>query len=250
LSPEKAIEYQEMLGSDIMMSFDVCLPYPSEQRVVKDSMELTLRWMKRCFESRRDESVLLFGITQGGLISELRKESTEKTLNVPFEGIALGGLSVGEDKSQTFEMISVSKELIPENKPCYVMGMGLPEDLIEGISMGVDMFDCVIPTRNARNGMIFTSFGKLILKNSRYREDERPLDPECDCYVCRNYSRAYLKHLYSLKEILSMRLNSYHNLYYFINLMKEARRSIIEGRFFEFRQEFYKKREVSDEYNQ
>lgn len=249
LSPELAVKYQEDLCSDIIMAFDECLPYPTEKEKVEGSMRLTLEWMKRCIKAKKRRKSKLFGITQGGMFAQLRSESTKRTVEMGFDGIALGGLSVGEEKDRTLEMIGISTSIIPEDYPVYLMGMGMPEDLIEGISRGVDMFDCVIPTRNARNGMIFTSFGKLILKNSRYIDDERPLDPKCDCYVCKTFSRAYLRHLFQCKEILSMRLNSYHNLYYFINLMKRARQSIMRGRFHEFKSDFYRDREVSDEHN-
>jgi len=249
-TPEEAVKFQEALGSDIIMAFDECLPYPSERDTVKNSMELTLKWMKRCRESKTRDESKIFGITQGGMFDDLRSESTKRTLELGFDGIALGGLSVGEEKEKTMDMVDLSTDIVPSGTPVYLMGMGMPEDLIEGVKRGIDMFDCVLPTRNARNGMIFTSFGKLILKHAKYRDDERPLDPECDCYVCSNFSRAYLKHLFQCKEILAMRLNSYHNLYYFINLMKNVRRSIIGGNFGKFRDDFYNKREVTDEFDQ
>jgi len=243
LGPEDVIKLQERLGSDIIMCFDECLPHPCERKKVEESLELTIRWLKRCKEVKTREQSKLFGITQGSMYEDLRKLSTHKTLEIGFDGIAIGGLSVGEEKKLMLDMIELSTKEIPRNYPVYLMGVGMPEDLIEGVSRGVDMFDCVLPTRNARNGMIFTSFGKLIISHKQYREDERPLDPLCDCYVCKNFSRAYLRHLYMCKEILAMRLNSYHNLYYFINLMKNMRRSIMHGQFNQFKKKFYELRE-------
>jgi queuine tRNA-ribosyltransferase len=246
LTPENVIKLEEDLGADIIMGFDQCISYPSERKDVEDAMELTLRWMKRCKEARTQNPQKLFGITQGGMFQDLRKKSTLETLDIGFEGIALGGLSVGEDKKQTFDMVDLSTSIIPNNIPRYLMGVGKPEDLIQGVALGIDMFDCVIPTRNARNGLLFTSSGQVHIKNLKYKLDDAPLDKNCACHVCKNFSKGYLRHLYICGEILSMRLNTYHNLYYFINLMKNVRQSIMRGQFDQFRKDFHKAMEVND----
>ncbi|NVN98690.1 MAG: tRNA guanosine(34) transglycosylase Tgt [Geobacteraceae bacterium] len=242
ISPEKSIEIQEALGSDIMMCFDECPPQPDNFSYVERSLQMTTRWARRCKDVKTRGDQALFGIIQGGVFPELRKQSMEQLQEIGFDGYALGGVSVGEEKSRMLEVMSFSAPLFPENKPRYVMGIGTPEDLIEGIYNGYDMFDCVMPTRNARNGMLFTSFGKVNIKRGEYLDDESPLDPECDCYVCRNFSRAYLRHLFRCGEILSARLNTHHNLHYYLSLMKCAREAIEIGRFSQFRKEFYAKR--------
>jgi queuine tRNA-ribosyltransferase len=254
LTPEGAVEIQEALGSDIMMILDECTPYPATFEYARDSMERTLRWGRRCREfhhrpeGRADQA--LFGIVQGSMYRELREVSAIETVEIGFDGYALGGLSVGESKGEMHSMIEASIPYLPENRPRYLMGVGLPEDIIEGVRRGIDMFDCVIPTRNARNGMLFTSFGSIQIKHSKYTRDDSPVDPDCGCYTCRNFSRAYLRHLYLAKEILSARLNTIHNLYYYLNLMRGMRKAMAEGRFDGFCKEFYGKRQwMRDEGN-
>ncbi|WP_442899829.1 tRNA guanosine(34) transglycosylase Tgt [Geomonas sp. RF6] len=241
ISPESSIAIQRSLGSDIIMCFDECPPYPADYSYVKRSMELTTRWARRCKDAPRDEHQALFGIVQGGMHPELRRESALSLMEIGFDGYALGGLSVGEEKGTMHSMLQACKDFLPTDSPRYVMGIGAPEDLIEAVYAGYDMFDCVMPTRNARNGALFTSAGRINIKAGAYAEDNTPLDPECDCYVCRNYSRAYLRHLYRSKEILASRLNTWHNLHYYLNLMNGARKAIGEGRFSSFRKEFYAK---------
>ncbi|HXC93655.1 MAG TPA: tRNA guanosine(34) transglycosylase Tgt [Geobacteraceae bacterium] len=243
ISPETSIAVQEALGADIIMCFDECPPSPGDFEYVNRSLEMTTRWARRCKEARTRPDQALFGIVQGGIFPELRRKSMDQLQEIGFDGYALGGVSVGEEKSRMLEVMSFSAPLFPADKPRYVMGIGTPEDLIEGINAGYDMFDCVMPTRNARNGMLFTSFGRVNIKRGEYLDDSSPLDPECSCYVCRTFSRAYLRHLFRCGEILSARLNTYHNLHYYLNLMESARTAISEGRFQGFRKEFYAKRE-------
>ncbi len=242
LTPELAIKVQEDLGSDIMMALDTCIPYPSSREETDKATKLTTRWAKRCLKARRNRQLLLFGIVQGGMFKELRIHHTQELLSLDFDGYALGGLSVGEPKELLFEMIDCCRPLIPKHYPCYVMGVGTPEDIVECVSLGIDMFDCVMPTRNARNGMLFTSHGHIVIKNSRFTSDDSPVDQDCDCYTCRNYSRAYLRHLFMSRELLSYRLNTIHNLHYYLNLMKEIRAAIRQDRFEQFKKEFYSKR--------
>ena len=243
LTPELAVEIQEALGSDIMMCLDTCIPYPAEREQVIQSTDLTTRWAARCLDARKKKDLLLFAIVQGGMDREMRRSHTETLLQMDFDGYALGGLSVGEPKEMLFEMIACSRPLIPPRFPVYVMGVGLPEDLVECVDLGVDMFDCVLPTRNARNGMLFTSFGHIVIKNARFAEDERPVDPECTCYTCRNYSRAYLRHLFMARELLSYRLNTIHNLHYYLGLMAAMKDALARDRFPEFKRDFYSKRQ-------
>jgi tRNA-guanine transglycosylase/UDP-N-acetylmuramate:L-alanyl-gamma-D-glutamyl-meso-diaminopimelate ligase len=245
LTPELVIEIQEALGSDVMMCLDSCIPYPSSEEDVKNATELTTRWAKRSMEARTRPDLLLFSIVQGGMDPAWRQRSALDLLELGFDGYAIGGLSVGEPKELMFEMIDITRPLIPDRYPVYVMGIGSPEDLVEGVARGVDMFDCVMPTRNARNGMLFTSFGHIVIKNSRFVRDSRPIDPACTCYTCMNYSRAYLRHLFIAKELLAHRLNSIHNLHYFLHLMKEMREAIEKDSFEAFKQEFYSKREIT-----
>ncbi|KAF0217737.1 MAG: queuine [Geobacteraceae bacterium] len=247
ISPETAVAIQEALGGDIIMCFDECPPYPAEYDYVRRSMELTSRWARRCKEAKRRNDQALFGIVQGGMFTELRERSAHELCEIGFDGYALGGLSVGEEKRVMYDIMESCAPFLPEDKPRYVMGIGAPEDLIEGINFGFDMFDCVMPTRNARNGMLFTSFGRVNIKGAAYAEDRSPIDPECGCYVCRNYSRAYLRHLYRAGEILASRLNTWHNLHYYLSLMAEARKAIACGRFAQFRREFYAKRHKGGE---
>lgn len=247
LTPELSIEVQQALGSDIIMVFDECIPHPSERSYVVDSTNRSARWAKRCREAMPAGSSdsALFGIVQGGMEQELRRQSAEQLIEIGFEGYALGGLSVGEEAAIMYNMMEYSLPLLPQDKPRYVMGVGTPENLVEGVARGCDMFDCVMPTRNARNGNLFTSFGKISIKQARYREDPLPLDPECKCYVCRNYSRAYLRHLYMSGEILSSVLNTHHNLYYYQQLMAGIRGALEIERFADFRSAFYQKRNQS-----
>ena len=243
LTPELAIEIQEALGSDIMMCLDTCIPYPAEEKQVRMSTDLTTRWAKRCLDARKNRDLLLFAIVQGGMERKLRQAHTSVLLEMDFDGYALGGLSVGEPKEMLFQMIECSRPLIPEEFPVYVMGVGTPEDLVVCVELGVDMFDCVMPTRNARNGMLFTSFGHIVIKNSRFATDESPIDSNCSCYTCRNYSRAYLRHLFMARELLAYRLNTIHNLHYYLSLMAEMRSAIEQDRFTEFKRDFFNRRQ-------
>lgn len=242
ISPEGAIAIQEALGGDIIMCFDECPPYPAEYDYVRRSAELTSRWARRCKEAKRRGDQALFGIIQGGMYRDLREKSASEICELGFDGYALGGLSVGEERGLMYEIMEYCGPLLPFDKPRYVMGIGTPEDLIEGINSGIDMFDCVMPTRNARNGMLFTTTGNINIKNAAYAEDRSPIDEECTCYVCKNYNRAYLRHLYRSGEILASRLNTWHNLSYYLQLMADARKAIADERFPRFRREFYAKR--------
>jgi len=238
LTPELSIAIQGALGADIAMCFDECPPYPSPYDYLEKSLALTTRWAQRCKKAHTRKDQALFGIVQGGMHPELRRESARQLMEIGFDGYALGGLSVGEERSVMHDMMHACSDILPEDQPRYIMGIGAPEDLIEGINAGFDMFDCVMPTRNARNGALFTSFGRINIKAAIYAEDTGPIDPACGCYVCRNYSRAYLRHLYRSNEILASRLNSWHNLHYYLDLMARARAAIAEGRFAAFRKEF------------
>ncbi|MCK5236582.1 MAG: tRNA guanosine(34) transglycosylase Tgt [Deltaproteobacteria bacterium] len=246
LTPEKAIEIQEKLGSDIMMVLDECIPYPSEKSYAEKSLELTLRWAERCKLARSESGGALFGITQGGMYKDLRIRSARETVAIGFDGYAIGGLSVGEEKELMYDMTAISTELFPKDAPRYLMGVGMPEDIVEAVGRGVDMFDCVLPTRCARNGTLFTSRGKLVIKNSRFEKDKRPPDEDCGCYTCRNYSRAYLRHIYQSGEILASRLNTIHNLYYYNNLVTKIRDAVRESRFLEFKKDFYNLRDIGN----
>ncbi len=239
LTPEFSIEVQEALGADIIMVFDECPPHPSTEKYTKDSMELTLRWGKRSKDAKKRKDQALFGIVQGGMYRELRAESARRTVELGFDGYAIGGLSVGESKELMVEMVEAAVPYLPEGKPRYLMGVGMPVDLVESVARGIDIFDCVIPTRCARNGTLFTSSGKLVIKNSQHKSDHRPIDEGCGCYTCKNYSRAYLRHLFIAGEILGLRLNTIHNLHYYMTLMAQMRRAIEEDGFQEFRAGFY-----------
>jgi queuine tRNA-ribosyltransferase len=239
LSPEEAIHVQEALGTDIMMCLDTCIPFPAERKEIIASTNLTTRWAKRCRAAQTKDDRLLFGIVQGGMDAALRTQHARDLLDIGFDGYAIGGLSVGEEKEQMLSMIEATAPVLPSDFPRYLMGVGTPEDLVEGVWRGIDMFDCVMPTRNARNGCLFTKNGKLIIKNGQYRDDPRPVDESCDCYTCRNYSRAYLRHLYTSREILSYHLNTIHNLHYYLRLMANMRQAIEEDRFSRFRADFY-----------
>lgn len=245
LTPELSVEIQLALGSDIIMVFDECIPHPAERAYIVDSTNRSTRWAQRCRKVLPEGSPsALFGIVQGGMELDLRRQSAEQLREIGFEGYALGGLSVGEETSLMYDMMEYTLPLLPVDRPRYVMGVGTPENLLEGVARGCDMFDCVMPTRNARNGVLFTTFGKISIKQAQYRNDEQPLDPDCQCYVCRNYSRAYLRHLYTSKEILASVLNTHHNLYYYQQLMVGIRHALKNGNFSKFRKEFYEKREV------
>ena len=240
LSPEKATEIQLALGSDVLMCFDECPPYPCTEDHARRAMEITTRWAKRCQDAFSDGAGrLLYGITQGAIYPALRKESTQQLLELDFPGYALGGLSLGEPHSATLEMIALSTELLPESKPRYLMGVGTPEDLWEAVGMGIDQFDCVLPTRNGRNGQLFTSTGKLNMKNAPFREDLRPPDEECDCDLCARYSRAYLHHLFRAGELSALRLASLHNVAFLIKLMRKIRQSITDGTFLKEKRKFF-----------
>ncbi len=244
LTAESSIEIQQALGSDIIMVFDECIPYPATREYVIDSTERSMRWAKRSKQAhKRDDGSALFGIVQGGMHADLRQKSAADLVEIGFDGYAIGGLSVGEDAQMMYEMMEYTLPYLPADRPRYVMGVGTPENLIEGVRRGVDMFDCVMPTRNARNGVLFTSFGKMSIKQAKYFDDPRPIDPDCDCYVCRNYSRAYLRHLYQSNEILSSMLNTQHNLHYYVGLMQQIRLALAAGNFENFCQEFYQKRQ-------
>ena len=245
LTPELSIEIQLALDADIVMVFDECIPHPAERNYILESTNRSARWARRCREALPAGSDnALFGIVQGGMELDLRRQSVEQLLEIGFEGYALGGLSVGEEISLMYDLMEYSLPLLPADQPRYVMGVGTPENLLEGIARGCDMFDCVMPTRNARNGVLFTSFGKISIKQARYREDAGPIDSKCQCHVCRHYSRAYLRHLYLSGEILASVLNTHHNLHYYLQLMADARRAIEEDRFGEFRAAFYHRRET------
>jgi queuine tRNA-ribosyltransferase len=241
VSPELAIEIQEALGADIIMCLDECVPYPASYDYTRESAFLTTRWAKRSKQAHKKEDQALFGIVQGGTFPDLRKQSAQEIVSVGFPGYAVGGLSVGETKDTMHEMIDSTLPLLPRDKPRYLMGVGTPQDILECVKKGADMFDCVIPTRHARNGMLFTSFGSLVIKNAQYADDPLPIDPACRCYTCRNYSRAYLRHLFMAKELLSSRLNTIHNLHYYLTFMQKLRQAICEARLEGFSTEFYQK---------
>jgi queuine tRNA-ribosyltransferase len=239
LTPELSIRIQEALGADIVMCFDECPAATADYDYVSRSLEMTTRWALRCKEAHRREGQQLFGIIQGGMHHDLRARSLNEICAIGFDGYALGGLSVGEEKEQMYGVMECCAPLMPMEAPRYIMGIGAPEDLVEAVWHGFDMFDCVMPTRNARNGMLFTSQGRINIKAKPYEEDGGPLDPECGCHVCRTYSRAYLRHLYRAGEILASQLNTYHNLFYYLDLMRRMREAIREDRFTEFRRDFY-----------
>ena len=242
LSPEDAVAVQEALGSDIMMCLDTCIPYPATRQEAIASTDLTGRWARRSRAAHSQRGQLLFGIIQGGMYPDLRAKALAELVEIGFDGYALGGLSVGEPTELMMEITEEIAALMPADYPRYLMGVGTPENLVEAVFRGIDMFDCVMPTRNARNGMLFTSSGRLVIKNARHQDDQRPVDEECDCYTCRHYSRAYLRHLFMAREILSSQLNTIHNLHYYVGLMAKMRTAIEEDRFSEFRREFYAKR--------
>ena len=234
LTPEESMRIQKVLNSDIVMIFDECTPYPADEKTAGESMRMSLRWAERSKKSHEGNSNALFGIVQGGMHENLRNESLAELNNIGFDGFAIGGLSVGEPKEDMLRILQHTAPQLPANKPRYLMGVGTPEDLVDGVKQGIDMFDCVMPTRNARNGMLFTRYGNIKIKNAQYRLDLRPLDERCDCYTCRNFTRAYLHHLHRINEILGARLNTIHNLYYYQELMAGMRKAIEQGKFAEF----------------
>ncbi len=238
LSPEVSMQVQMALGSDIVMAFDECIPYPADFDYAKKSTERTTRWAKRCKSEMTAENQGLFGIVQGGMYPELRRQSVKELVELDFPGYAVGGLSVGEPKEMMYEMLSVSTEGLPKDKPRYLMGVGTPDCLVEGVMRGIDMFDCVFPTRVARNGTAMTWNGRLVMKNQEYTHDFRPIEEDCDCYACRNFSRAYIRHLVRANEIFGLRLLSLHNLRFLQRFMAAMRQSILDDRFSEFRSEF------------
>jgi queuine tRNA-ribosyltransferase len=248
LTPEKVIEIQEALNSDIIMCLDECISYPASYDYALSALVRTTSWAKRCKERKSNNNQALFGIIQGGMYADLREKSAREIIEVGFDGYALGGLSVGETKTLMYEMIDTTIPFLPEDKPRYMMGVGTPADLVRCVGKGVDMFDCVLPTRNARNGMLFTRSGKIIIKNSKHAQESIPVDEHCDCYTCRNYSRAYLRHLYMAGEILSARLNTIHNLHFYFTVVNEMRQAIQEDRFAAFSADFLTSEEVHDEY--
>ncbi|RNF40958.1 tRNA guanosine(34) transglycosylase Tgt [Planococcus salinus] len=240
LSPEKAMQIQNDLGSDIMMAFDECPPYPASHEYMKSSVERTSRWAERCLEAHgRKEDQGLFGIIQGGEYEDLRKQSAQDLVSLDFPGYAIGGLSVGEPKDVMNRALEFTTPLMPFNKPRYLMGVGSPDSLIDGAIRGIDMFDCVLPTRIARNGTLMTSTGRLNVKNAAFKRDFGPIDEKCDCYTCQNYSRAYVHHLIRADETFGLRLTSYHNLRFLLNLMEQVRQAIREDRLGDFREEFF-----------
>jgi queuine tRNA-ribosyltransferase len=241
LSPQKAIEIQEALGSDIMMCLDECTPYPATFSQTEESLKLTVKWADLCKTAQTNNEQALFGIIQGGTYLDLRKQAVEQLIPLDFNGYALGGVSVGEPKEIMYKITDSITPLLPADKPRYLMGVGTPEDIVFAVSCGIDMFDCVIPTRCARHGLLFTNEKNIVIKNARWREDNNPIEQTCDCYTCRNYSRAYLRHLYVAGEILAMVLNTIHNVRYYMRLMEQIRTALKEGRFLEFKNDFLNK---------
>ncbi|HEY8529110.1 MAG TPA: tRNA guanosine(34) transglycosylase Tgt [Paenibacillaceae bacterium] len=240
LSPEKATEVQNALGADIIMCFDECAPYPADYDYVRESTARTSRWAERCLKAhRRPHDQALFGIVQGGMYPDLRRQSAKDLTSLDFPGYAIGGLSVGEPKPLMYELLETTVPLLPEGKPRYLMGVGSPDALIEGSIRGIDMFDCVLPTRIARNGTVMTSRGRLVVRNAAYERDFGPLDPACDCYTCTHYSRAYIRHLIKADEIFGLRLTTIHNLHFLSSLMARIRQAIREDRLADFRDEFF-----------
>ena len=240
-SPESVMKTEEDLGADIIMAFDECVEYPASYEYTKQSMERTTRWAKRCKEAHKNENQALFGIIQGGFYEDLRKQSAKDLIELDLPGYAIGGISVGEPKEEFLKMLYYTAPLMPENKPRYLMGVGSPDYLIEAAMAGIDMCDCVLPTRIARNGTAMTWNGKVVIRNATYEKDWGPIDEECDCYACKNYTRAYIRHLVKTKEIMGTRLISYHNLYFLTKLMERVRIEIENDNLLNFKEEFYKK---------
>lgn len=246
LTPELAVSIQESLGSDIMMCLDECTPYPATHRQAEDSLALTLQWAGRSRAVRQRSDQALFGIVQGGMYLDLRKESVEALTAMGFDGYALGGVSVGEPKDSMMSVVAGTAPLLPSDRPRYLMGVGTPGDIVTCVGQGIDMFDCVMPTRSARNGLLFTNHEKVVIKHARYREDPLPIDSLCDCYTCKNYSRAYLRHLFMAGEILAMILNTIHNVRHYLALMERIRAAIREDRYSAFQKQFLSMQQVAD----
>lgn len=240
-SPEQAINIQNALGADIIMAFDECIPYPADHDYTDRSVDRTIRWLDRCIKAHNRDDQTLFGIIQGGMYEDLRLKSTLETLAFDLPGYGIGGLSVGEPKDLMYQMLDVIMPHMPKNKPRYLMGVGSPDCLLEGVIRGVDMFDCVLPTRIARNGTSLTSRGRVVVRNASYERDFTPLDPDCDCYTCQNFTKAYLRHLIKANEILASTLLSIHNLRFLIKLMEEVKMAILEDRILEYKNEFFRK---------
>ncbi len=253
-TPEKVIDVQHAVGADIIMAFDQCVPYPADEKFAATGVKRTYEWAKQCLEHHNDlqggsdeaKKVQLFGIVQGSIYPNLRTQSAEQIVSLDFPGNAIGGLSVGESKAEMEDTLAHTMQFLPEDKPRYMMGVGYPEDILMAVSYGVDMFDCVLPTRNARTGNVFTSEGQITYRNADYARDEGPLDPNCDCKVCRRYSRAYIRHLYNQSEITGMVLASYHSSYFYQKLMRQIREAVSEGRFADFRRDFLNRYRVND----
>lgn len=238
LSPEISIRAQEDLGSDIAMAFDECIPYPADYEYARKSTERTTRWAKRCIKAHQRTDRGIFGIIQGGMYKDLRKQSAMEVSSLPFDGVAVGGLSVGEPHDLMYDILEETTQWMPKGKARYLMGVGTPDCLVEGVARGVDMFDCVFPTRVARNGMAMIHTGRMNMKNKQYERDFRPIEESCGCYTCRNYTRAYIRHLYKSEELLAFRLVTIHNLYFLLQFMRDMREAIVQGNFSEFREHF------------
>ena len=238
LSPEISIKAQEDLGSDIAMAFDECIPYPADYEYARQSTERTTRWAERCIKVHQRTDRGIFGIIQGGMYKDLRKQSAMEISSLPFDGVAIGGLSVGEPHDLMYDILEETTQWMPKGKARYLMGVGTPDCLVEGVARGVDMFDCVFPTRVARNGMAMIHTGRMNMKNKQYERDFRPIEESCGCYTCRNYTRAYIRHLYKSEELLAFRLVTIHNLYFLLQFMRDMREAIVQGNFSEFREHF------------
>jgi queuine tRNA-ribosyltransferase len=247
LSPEISVRVQENLGADIIMAFDECTPYPAEHAAARRSAEMTARWAARCKAAHRRDDQALFGIVQGGMHDDLRDWSARATVDIGFPGHAIGGLSVGEPKEEMERVLGVMNRALPADKPRYLMGVGAPEDIVEAVYRGIDLFDCVLPTRIARNGQLFTPDGRLNIRNAQYAEDQRPLQEACECYTCRTFSRAYLRHLYRAGEISALRLGTIHNVYFMLSLMRDIRAAIGAGTFAGFRHQFLARFRITDQ---
>ncbi len=246
ISPERAVEIQEGFMVDVAMCLDICTSYDHSRKAVEHAMEITVGWAKRSLAARKSAQTALFAIIQGGVFHDLRERCIERLGGLDFDGFALGSLSTGEPKETLYEVMGEALDKMPEHRPRYVMGVGTPEDLVESVGLGADMFDCVLPTRNGRTGQLFTSSGKINIKNSRHKDDERPVEEGCGCYTCTSFSRAYLRHLFIAGELLAYRLATLHNLYYYINLMARIREAAAKGSFDSFKKEFYRKRNPNE----
>lgn len=240
-TPESVMAIENALGADIIMAFDECIPYPATYEYTKNSLERTTRWLERCQAAHKRDDQALFGIIQGGMYRELREQSAREVTSVDLPGYGIGGLSVGEPAEKMYEMLGYTTPLMPKNKPRYLMGVGAPDNLVEGVMRGVDMFDCVLPSRIGRNGTVMTHEGKIVVRNAEYAHDYRPLEEGCNCYACRNYTRAYIRHLIKANEVLGIRLTTLHNIYFLTHLMQEIRQAILNDSFLAFREAFYEK---------